>query len=96
MPGRIGRHSGRQGIDVQLMKEGAATYLSSANRAPLAVLLPLHGCAGAKRSESRVRLDGFGPGDEICVGTTDRRLSHIFFENEQRDSPSIRFYYVTR
>lgn len=83
--------------DFQLTKDQAGIYLSpingAASSAPNSSRVD---CSDAKFSESRVRLDGLGPGYDICVRTHDRRFSHVFLEDDvEPGSSEIRLYFVT-
>ncbi len=73
-------------LDLRLTKDETGVYLNAVNGATLS----------ASR-ESRFRLDGLGPGDEIWVRTHEGLRSHVFFVDDvERGSPSVRFWHVTR
>ena len=82
--------------ELRLMKIGGGIYLSAMNGAALAQAnLPRSDCRDANASESVVRTDGFGPGDDICVQTHD--WSHLFFvEDVGLGSQGVEVWQVTR
>jgi hypothetical protein len=54
-------------------------------------------CGGAVLLTHRVRVDGLGPGSDLCLRGNSGRYSHIFFNGEvQPDSKEIVIYHVTR
>ena len=54
-------------------------------------------CRGAVFLDRRIRIDGLGPGSDLCLRSNEGRISHIFFTGEvQPDSKQIAIYYVTR
>ena len=84
--------------ELRLMKIGGGIYLSAMNGAALAQPnLPRPDCRDANPTESVVRIDGLGPGDDICVQGHDRHWSHVFFmENVLPDSTLVEVWQVTR
>ncbi len=78
--------------DLLCAKDETGVYLSPANGAAAAP-----DCRVPKYEPTRIRIDGFGPGDDLCVRTSSRHLAHLFFEDDvQRDSLEVRLYYVTK
>jgi len=83
--------------DLQFTKDGAHVYLVPANGA--AVSIPNSSTtdySDAKYSKARIRVDGLGPGVDLCVRRKDGVVSHVFFiDDVERDSPEIHLWYVT-
>src|SRR5262249_47865886 len=78
------------GVDLHLTKAESGIYLNASNGASL-----LLDCGGAR--QSKIRIDGFGPGDQICVQTHGGFRSHVFFVNDvEPGSQSITLWHVTR
>lgn len=78
------------GVDVRLTKAESGLYLNAFNGASLSL-----DCRGAGRST--IRIDGFGPGDQICVRTHGGFSSHVFFVNDvEPSSQSVTLWHVTR
>jgi hypothetical protein len=84
--------------DLRLTKEDRGLFLVAANGAALSAPNPPHGdCHDAHPDQKKTRLDGLGPGDDICLYTHDRHWSHIFLtENASRGSERIAFWQITR
>jgi hypothetical protein len=58
--------------DVRLNQDESGVYLSAMNGATLATPnLPRGDCRDAYPKESKIRIDGLGPGDDICLYTHD-------------------------
>jgi Carboxypeptidase regulatory-like domain len=77
-----------QAFDVRATREGVAVYLTAVNGSSFS-----HQRAG----ESRIRVDGMGPGDDIWVRTRQGLQAHIFFVDDVEPiSQSIRIWHVTR
>jgi len=78
------------GVDLRLTKAASGFYLNASNGASLSL-----DCNGA--GQSTIRIDGFGPGDQICVRTHGGFPSHVFFVNDvESNSQSVTFWHVTR
>lgn len=73
-------------------------YLEPRNGARLAMPDSTEGeCRIAVFLERRVRIDGLGPGSDLCIRSNKGRYSHVFFTSEvQPDSRQITIHYVTR
>ncbi|MCU1259771.1 MAG: hypothetical protein JWO80_2656 [Bryobacterales bacterium] len=53
-------------------------------------------CGGAIFLDRSIRVNGLGPGSDLCVRSSEGRYAHIFFTGEvQPDSRQIEVYYVT-
>lgn len=79
-------------------KDGAHVYLIAAKGAAMSIPnSSTADCGDAKFSEARIRVDGLGPGVDLCVRRKDGVVSHVFFtEDVERDSEEINLWYVTR
>jgi hypothetical protein len=78
--------------DLRLARDQVGIYLVAVDRAVLSV-----GCRDVKPNETRIRVDGLGRGDDVCVQTHDGLRSHVFFATDvEPTSQSIRLWYVTR
>jgi Carboxypeptidase regulatory-like domain len=84
--------------DIRVTQDESGVYLSAMNGATLAEPdLPRGDCQDAHPKETRIRIDGLGPGDDICLYTHDRHWSHVFpTEDVTRDSRQIAIWHVTR
>jgi hypothetical protein len=87
------------GTDIQLQRRYATgLYLMPLNQARIAQLGAADAnCAHGKYERQPVRIDGLGPGADICVVTNRGDYSHLFFTGEViAASGEVSFYYVTR
>jgi hypothetical protein len=54
-------------------------------------------CGHARYQREAVRIDGLGPGSDLCVRTNGGARSQIFITGEvQPGSEELRLYFVTR
>jgi hypothetical protein len=84
--------------DIRLTRDGSGVYLTAMNGALLSEPdLPRGDCRDAYPKEKQIRIDGRGPGDDICLHTHDRHWSHVFFTDAvDRASQQIAFWQITR
>jgi hypothetical protein len=84
--------------DVRLTHHEDGVYLTAMNGALLSEPdLPGGDCQDAYPKEKQIRIDGLGPGDDICLHTHNRHWSHIFFtETVARGSDQIALWQITR
>ena len=84
--------------DVQLSLNENGVYLTAMNGASLAAPnLPSADCRDAYPKESKIRIDGLGPGDDICLYTHDQHWSHVFLTSDvSRSSRQIAVWQITR
>jgi len=84
--------------DVRLSQDQDGVYLTAMNGASLAAPnLPRGDCRDAYPKESKIRIDGLGLGDDICLYTHDRHWSHVFLTDEvSRGSRQIAVWQITR
>lgn len=92
--------SQREGASADLImaRKDGGVYLAPVNGATTnPPNLPSANCHEANRGNASVRLDGLGPGDDICLYTRTGRLSHVFLVSEvYRGSTQVTIWYVTR
>ena len=90
--------SGGGNEDIQLTRNESGVYLAAMNGASLSEPdLPRGDCRDAYPKEKQIRIDGLGPGDDICLYTHDRHWSHVFFIDEvSRGSHEISIWQITR
>ncbi|MCX6902848.1 MAG: carboxypeptidase-like regulatory domain-containing protein [Verrucomicrobia bacterium] len=88
----------RRTTDLRITKDEKGVYLSPINGATVSTPNPPRtDCRDSNLGKADVRIDGLGPGDDICVRTHDGRLSHLFLVDDvKKDSLVIRFFHVTR
>ena len=84
--------------DVRLIRDQGGVYLLAMNGASLAAPnLPRADCRDAYPKESRIRIDGYGPDDDICFYTHDHHWSHVFLTDDVlRGSHEIAVWQTTR
>jgi Carboxypeptidase regulatory-like domain len=84
--------------DVRITKDENGIYLIAINGAALSEPdLPCGDCRDAYPKQTKVRIDGLGPGDDICLHTHDRHWSHLFLtEDVNRGSRQIALWQITR
>ena len=89
---------GRGNEDLRLTANESGVYLAAMNGASLSEPdLPRGDCRDAYPKEKQVRIDGLGPGDDICLYTHDRHWSHVFLTDQvRRDSREISVWQITR
>jgi hypothetical protein len=89
---------GQAKADVRLEKNGPGVYLAAINGAALSTVNPSTAdCHDVHPSEAKVRINGLGRGDEICVYTHDRKSSHVFFTEEVAlGSKEVLIWQITR
>jgi hypothetical protein len=92
------RDAGGRTTDVGITKNETGVYLSPLNGATVSTPNPPRvDCGDANLGNADVRIDGLGPGDDLCVRTHDGRLSHVFLVDDvERTSLQISLYHVTR
>jgi len=75
---------------------GERIYLEPRNGAQLAEPNSARAdCSGAALLDRRVRVDGLGPGSDVCIRSNSGRHAHLFLVTEvQPDSKEIGFHYV--
>jgi len=73
-------------------------YMTALNGAALSLPNSPHDdCRGVHPKEAKIRIDGLGSGDDICLYTHDRHWSHVFLTADvDRRSPQIALWHVTR
>ena len=77
-------------------RDGGA-YLTPGEGARISPPNPTSGdCKETKYDKTPIRVDGLGPGNDICVRTSDGRLSHIYFDDEVTAGSVLRLWHVTR
>jgi hypothetical protein len=83
---------------VLISGEGASLWLRPVNGALMTVPKPGQSdCNGATYANRAIRIDGLGPGNDFCVITGKRRLSHVFFADYvEPDSVQIKLWYGNR
>jgi len=84
--------------DIRLTHDDSGVYLTAMNGALLSQPdLPRGDCRDAYPKEKRIRIDGLGPGDDICLHTHDRHWTHAFFTDViSPASDQIVFWQITR
>ena len=84
--------------DIRLTHDDSGVYLTAMNGALLSEPdLPRGDCRDAYPKEKRIRIDGLGPGDDICLHTHDRHWTHVFFTDViSPASDQIVFWQITR
>ena len=84
--------------DVRLSQDESGAYLSAMNGASLAAPnLPRGDCRDAYPKETKIRIDGLGHGDDICLYTHDHHWSHVFLTDDvSRGSRQIAVWQITR
>lgn len=84
--------------DIRLIRDERGVYLAAMNGAALSEPdLPRLDCGDAYPKEKQIRIDGLGPGDDICLHTHDRHWSHVFFTDDvDRGSRNIGIWQITR
>jgi hypothetical protein len=84
--------------DLRATRSDAGIYLAPVNGTAMSALNPSRqDCSGGNQKPDRIRLDGLGPGNDLCVRTRDGRMSHVFLVNDvEPDSLEIQLWYVTR
>ena len=85
-------------MDLKIVREDARIFLKPLNGA--AVSAPNSSktdCSDAKFSDVKVRVDGLGPGYDMCVRTHEGHPSHVFLVNDVGPTSSeISLWQVTR
>ena len=81
--------------DFTVIKDGVGIYLKSTKRA--AFRIPSNsGCTESSATGSHVRLDGLGPGMDLCIARRDGSVSHVFVVNEvETNSTEVKLQYTT-
>jgi Carboxypeptidase regulatory-like domain len=89
---------GEADADIRITRDENGVYLTAMNGAALSAPDLVAGdCRDAHPKERKIRIDGFGSGDDICIYTHDRRRSHVFLTDEvSRDSDRIAVWQITR
>jgi hypothetical protein len=89
--------SGAADVAVQI-RSGAGLYLTPLNGARIAQIGETDSnCGRGKYQRQAVRVDGLGPGSDICVITNGGSRSHLFITEEiSATSAELKIYYVTR
>jgi hypothetical protein len=84
--------------DVCLSEKEGGLYLTPVNKAGNSKVCGKDfGQGGAQDKKSSLRIDGLGPGSEICIRTNRDRFSKIFLPREvQPSDKNIDVYIVTR
>lgn len=84
--------------DLGITANDEEVFLTAINGAGLSPPdLPRGDCRDAYPSETKIRIDGLGPGDDICLHTHDRYWSHVFLtEDVSRGSEQIALWQITR
>jgi hypothetical protein len=84
--------------DLRITADNEGIFLTAVNGATLSPPdLPRGDCRDAHPSETKIRIDGLGPGDDICLHTHDRHWSHVFLtDNVSRGSEQIALWQITR
>ncbi len=97
-PGDAKGAGGELDADLRITRDENGVYLTAMNGAALATPgLPRGDCQDAYRKEAKIRIDGLGPGDDICLYTHDRNWSHVFLTEEvTRRSDRIAIWQITR
>ena len=88
----------RRTTDLRITRGESGVYLNAINGATVSTPNPPRtDCRDSSPGKADVRIDGLGPGDDICVRTHDGRLSHLFLVDDvEKDSLVIRLFHVTR
>lgn len=72
-------------------------YLEPLNGAQVAEANSVDDCQNPKFGDHAVRVDGLGPGSDVCLRTSKGQRSHVFFTGEiEPDSKQVSILYVTR
>lgn len=84
-------------IAVQI-RDGAGLYLTPLNGARMAQLGKADSnCSQGNYGRQPVRIDGLGPGSDICVLTNGGNRSQLFITTEiSATTDELKIYYVTR
>jgi hypothetical protein len=85
-------------MDFKIVSEDARIFLKPLNGAAMSAPNSSNtDCSDAKFNEIRIRVDGLGPGWDICVRTHERYQSHLFLVNDVEPTASeITLWQVTR
>lgn len=85
-------------MDFKIVREGARIFLTPLNGATVSAPNSSRtDCSDAKFGDVKIRVDGLGPGYDICVRTHEGHPSHIFLVNDVGPTSSeISFWHVTR
>ncbi len=97
-PGDASLEGSEKDADIRITEDEAGVYLTAMNGAVLSAPdLPRGDCLDAHPKEARIRIDGLGPGDDICLYTHDRHWSHVFPAVEVSGGPGrITLWQITR
>jgi len=89
---------GEAEADVRIAQDETGIYMAAMNGAALSAPdLPRGDCRDAYPKETKIRIDGLGLGDDICLYTHDRCWSHVFLTDDvKRGSHEIAFWQITR
>jgi hypothetical protein len=92
------RAAARRTTHLRITKDENGVYLNPINGATVSTPNPPRAdCRDSSPGKAGVRIDGLGPGDDICIRTHDGGLSHLFLVDDvEKDSLVIRFFHVTR
>jgi hypothetical protein len=78
-------------FDLRVMREDVGVYLTAVSGATISTTNP------RRAGESRIRVDGLGPGDDMWVRTPNGLESHVYFVDDvEPTSQTVRIWHVTR
>jgi hypothetical protein len=97
-PNDLSGPSEKKKADLLMTRDEGGVYLTAINGAAFAAPnLPRGDCRDAYPRETKIRIDGLGPGDDICLHTHDQHWSHVFLTSDvTRDSQQIDLWQLTR
>jgi hypothetical protein len=85
-------------VDIELDRDRGDLYLVAVNGAALSILEDSNAdCSTARYGETRMRVNGFGPGVDLCVRSKRGALTHLFFTGDVNpESSHIDVWQITR
>jgi hypothetical protein len=85
-------------MDFKIVREDVRIFLTPLNGAAMsAPNSSKTDCSDAKLSDVKIRVDGLGPGYDVCVRTHEGHPSHVFLTSDiEPTSSEISLWHVTR
>lgn len=95
-PGKKMGKGPRHDVDVWFVNQSNGVFLMPGDGASISSLQPGGGCTDAKYGAEPVRVDGLGPGNDVCIRTSDKHVSHIFINEDVTPQSLLKLWHVTR